>query len=63
VVDPVALSGVSRSSFYDHFGDKRGCFLAAIDALTGPSLERLTGNPQAVVAERGTGPRRLPEPD
>jgi AcrR family transcriptional regulator len=50
VADLVALSGVSRSSFYSHFDDKQDCFLAAIDALTGPALERL-GDDAEVVAD------------
>jgi AcrR family transcriptional regulator len=37
--DLVELSGVSRSSFYKHFSDKRQCFLAAIEALLAPALE------------------------
>src|SRR5262249_51386113 len=35
----VELSGVSRSAFYKHFGDKQECFLAAIEAIVGPALE------------------------
>jgi AcrR family transcriptional regulator len=41
VADLVERSGVSRSTFYSHFDDKEHCFLAAVDALTGPALERL----------------------
>ncbi len=43
VADLVELSGVSRSTFYGYFDDKHGCFLAAVDAMTGPALERLAG--------------------
>jgi AcrR family transcriptional regulator len=39
VADLVKLSGVSRKSFYALFGDKQRCFIAAIEALTGPALE------------------------
>ncbi|HWL48979.1 MAG TPA: TetR/AcrR family transcriptional regulator, partial [Acidimicrobiia bacterium] len=39
VADLVNLSGVSRSAFYRHFGDKQECFLAAIEALVDPALE------------------------
>lgn len=39
VADLVGLSGVSRSAFYRHFGDKQECFIAAIEALVGPALE------------------------
>jgi AcrR family transcriptional regulator len=52
VADLVELSGVSRSSFYNHFDDKQSCFVAAIDALTGPTLEQLTKDPE-VVADEG----------
>jgi AcrR family transcriptional regulator len=33
VTDLLALSGVSRKAFYEHFADKRECFLAAVQAL------------------------------
>jgi AcrR family transcriptional regulator len=39
VVDLIKLSGVSRNAFYDLFGDKQSCFIAAIEALAGPALE------------------------
>src|SRR4051794_37313457 len=39
VADLVELSGVSRSAFYKHFGDKEECFLAAIEALVEPAME------------------------
>jgi AcrR family transcriptional regulator len=41
VADLANLSGVSRSAFYRHFGDKQECFLAVIEALTGPALETI----------------------
>ena len=53
VEDLVELSGVSRSSFYKHFEGKHDCFLAAVDALTGPTLERLTAD-EAMVADETT---------
>jgi AcrR family transcriptional regulator len=31
VADVIAAAGVSRTTFYKHFDDKRGCFLAAYD--------------------------------
>src|SRR5437763_1000735 len=31
VADVLALAGVSRKTFYEHFGDKEDCFLAAYD--------------------------------
>lgn len=42
VADLVDVSGVSRSAFYKHFGDKQECFLAAIEALVGPALETVS---------------------
>jgi AcrR family transcriptional regulator len=44
VADVVELSGVSRSAFYRHYEDKQACFLAAIEAMVGPTLERLRGD-------------------
>ena len=32
VADVIALAGVSRKTFYEHFGDKEACFLAAYDS-------------------------------
>jgi AcrR family transcriptional regulator len=44
VADLVKLSGVSRSAFYKHFEDKQACFLAAVEAMVDPTLERLAGD-------------------
>lgn len=44
VADLVDLSGVSRSAFYRHYEDKQTCFLAAIEAMVEPTLERLRGD-------------------
>lgn len=41
VEDLVELSGVSRRSFYDYFGDKAGCLRAAIEEIFGVALEQL----------------------
>jgi AcrR family transcriptional regulator len=38
VADLLELSGVSRSAFYEHFGDKEDCLLAALDAFVGPTI-------------------------
>jgi AcrR family transcriptional regulator len=38
LADLVSLSGVSRSAFYRHFDDKEDCFLAAVEALVGPTV-------------------------
>jgi AcrR family transcriptional regulator len=43
VADLVALSGVSRSAFYRHFEDKQACFIAAVETMVDPTLERLAG--------------------
>ncbi len=43
VADLVELSGVSRSAFYRHFEDKQACFLATVEAMVEPTLERLRG--------------------
>jgi AcrR family transcriptional regulator len=47
VADLVQLSGVSRSAFYKHFEDKQACFLAAVEAMVGPTLEKLGGDESA----------------
>jgi AcrR family transcriptional regulator len=41
VANLVKLSGVSRSAFYRHFEDKQACFLAAVEAIVDPTLDRL----------------------
>jgi AcrR family transcriptional regulator len=51
VADVLDLAGISRSSFYAHFEDKRDCFLATIDALTGPALERAAADPDLIGGE------------
>jgi len=38
VADVIALAGVSRKTFYEHFRDKEDCFLAAYDASLGQFL-------------------------
>jgi AcrR family transcriptional regulator len=56
VADLVELSGVSRSAFYKHFDDKQACFLAAVEAMVGPTLERLgadESNPPGIERARG----------
>lgn len=47
VADLVELSGVSRSAFYKHFEDKQACFLAAVEAMVEPAMERLAGDESA----------------
>ncbi len=41
VEDLIELSGVSRRSFYDCFGDKAGCLRATIDELVALALRRV----------------------
>jgi AcrR family transcriptional regulator/DNA-binding MarR family transcriptional regulator len=41
VADVVALSGVSRRTFYEVFGDREDCFLAAFDDAIGRASERV----------------------
>lgn len=47
VADLVKLSGVSRSAFYRHFEDKQACFLAAVETMVEPTLEKLGGDDSA----------------
>ena len=39
--DVVRRAGVSKKTFYDHFADKEGCFLAAYEAASEELLERV----------------------
>ena len=56
VADLVAMSGVSRSAFYRHFEDKQACFLAAVEAMVEPTLERLAAEQRGVPGmERARG--------
>ena len=52
VADVVALAGVSRRTFYEHFRDKEACFLAAFE----------TGS-QLVLGDIDRAVRALPHPD
>jgi AcrR family transcriptional regulator len=47
VADLVQLSGVSRSAFYRHYDDKQACFLAAVEAMVEPALERIGSDESA----------------
>jgi AcrR family transcriptional regulator len=47
VADLVELSGVSRSAFYKHFEDKQACFLAAVEAMVEPALQKLGADESA----------------
>jgi AcrR family transcriptional regulator len=47
VADVVKLSGVSRSAFYRHYDDKQACFLAAVEAMIEPALQRIGSDESA----------------
>jgi AcrR family transcriptional regulator len=51
VVDLVKLAGVSRSAFYSQFEDKQECFLAAVEALIGPTVETILRAEKAPTGE------------
>jgi AcrR family transcriptional regulator len=56
VADVVALAGVSRRTFYEHFTDKEACFLAAYstgtDVVIGDIVAAIAGMPDADWRER-----------
>jgi AcrR family transcriptional regulator len=39
----IALAGVSRRSFYEHFTSKEDCFLATFDVLAARGVQRMSG--------------------
>jgi AcrR family transcriptional regulator len=41
VADVSDLSGVSKSSYYEHFGDKQAGFLATVEAIVAPALRNI----------------------
>ncbi len=55
VADLVALSGVSRSTFYGHFKNKAACLLATFDAIAAAAGERIA----AAYGDAGPGEDRL----
>jgi AcrR family transcriptional regulator len=55
VAHVVALAGVSRKTFYEHFGDKEDCFLALYDTGIAYVLARIT---EAVADETDDGDPR-----
>jgi AcrR family transcriptional regulator len=56
VADVLALSGVSRTTFYEYFANKEECFLAVLDEIQEGALEQL----RATVKEaEGTWDQRL----
>ena len=54
VAEVIAVAGVSRKAFYEHFKDKEDCFLAAYDVLSDRLIEELVelGRAQADEASR-----------
>ncbi len=44
VADLLELSGVSRSAFYEHFGDKEECLLAALGEFVSPAINMAVGD-------------------
>jgi len=40
--DLVRLAGVSKTTFYEHFGSKQECFLATLDGITSQVTERVS---------------------
>ena len=51
VADVVALAGVSRRTFYEHFKDVEDCFLEAYDAATGAILAEVEASVRAAGLE------------
>jgi AcrR family transcriptional regulator len=51
VQNVLTRAGISRPTFYEQFGDKEDCFLAAFDAAAGRMRERI----EAAVADAGPG--------
>jgi AcrR family transcriptional regulator len=47
IADLVEMSGVSRSAFYRHYIDKQACFLAAVEAMIEPALQRIGADENA----------------
>ncbi len=54
VADVIAVAGVSRKTFYEHFRDKEHCFLTAYEVLS----ERLIAAMNAAAEAHPTGPAR-----
>ena len=55
VADVVAIAGVSRRTFYEHYGDKEACFLAAFDA----GLDFLLGEIEGALERLGEADWRM----
>jgi AcrR family transcriptional regulator len=55
VADAIAIAGVSRKTFYEHFRDKEDCFLAAYDFVADRVLDKLVADSSH---HRAGAPRR-----
>jgi AcrR family transcriptional regulator len=55
VSDVIVRAGVSRKTFYEHFADAQGCFLAIYDAITKEGIRRV----QSAYAEAEGWPGRV----
>jgi AcrR family transcriptional regulator len=53
--DIVRRAGVSKKTFYEHFDDKLGCFLAAYEAASDELYEHVTAAQDAAAAGAGAG--------
>jgi len=51
VADLLELSGVSRSAFYEHFGDKEECLLAALGEFVAPAMATAVSRSAAAPTE------------
>ena len=54
--DIVRGAGVSKKTFYEHFSDKLGCFLAAYEAASDQLLEHMTAAQEEAGRETGSDP-------
>ena len=52
VADVIAAAGVSRKTFYEHFADKRACFLAAYEHGTNAMIAEVAAQAAAVAGWR-----------
>ena len=48
VADIIALAGVSRRTFYEHFDDKEGCFLASYDTGAQAIYDAMVASAQGI---------------
>jgi AcrR family transcriptional regulator len=60
VADLLELSGISRTTFYEHFDDKRDCFVAAVEAIV-ETTATLAAQRVAEISDGDTKARTLLE--